>query len=374
MRILVHYNGTYSETAGVSRVVLGLGKALEKHVEIDYVFGYDAPKGMYSYLNSLKGPFHFLRHTPITAILFAIFIRNKDYDIIHSHTPEGAFDAVLARFLLRKKYKVLVHLHGLDKAVRQEWKKELALKRANHGFADLYLLASVFKAYFAMKMADAFVSVSRTVAQEAQKFYNVQPKILPNTVNCAELKKIEKAKARKELGLAEKDFVVLFVGNASWIKGLHYLVEALKEIEQAKLLIVGLAENNEPWIKNALGNRVHFSGYLDRKELSKYYSAADVLCVPSLYEPFGLVYAEAQCFGLPCIASKGTGAEETIKHGKNGFLVEKRNVAQIKAALQKLQNSELRRKMAQKALENAKGFSWRNATKELLKIYENLIA
>jgi len=330
----MHYNGAYSTNAGVSRVALGLGKALEKKgIGIDYLYGYSAPKGMHSYLSGLNGRLHFLHHSPLTALLFAKWIKGKEFDVVHSHTPEAAFDAVIARALLRKKYKIVVHLHGLDKGMRKEW-----LKEVKNGFVDysikqdLYLRASIFKSFFGMKFSDSFTSVSSFVAGQAKRFYGCNSTVVPSTVDCSEFKKTPKEKAKKNLGL-EKEFVVLFVGNASWVKGLKYLAEAVSGLENTLLLVVGMWANCE--VKDFLKEKVRFDGPVKHGLLAQYYCAADVLCVPSVYEAFGLIYAEAECLGVPCIGSRGTGAEEIIRDGKNGFLVEKRNVEELRNAIKK---------------------------------------
>ncbi len=373
MRVLMHYNGAYSKSAGVSRVVLSLGKALEeKGVQVDYAFGYDAPQAMFNYLQPLKGTLHFLHHTPLTALFFANFIKDKDYDIVHSHTPEAAFDAVIARLLLRKKYKIVVHLHGLDKAIYEEWKKELKLKRTSFSLTTfLYLKASIFKNWFAIKLADTFTCVSKTVKKEAKKFYGIDAVVVPNAVDCKEFKKFNKIAVRKQLGFNASDFIVLWVGNSAWLKGLSYLTEALCKLPEAKLIVVGLNTQTETLAK--LPNRVMFTGYLNRHKLTKYYSMADILCVPSLYEGFGLVYAEACCFGLPCIACKGTGAEEIIENGFNGFLVRKRSVKELKEALGKLKDRKLRARFSKNAKLKAKQLCWKRSAEKVLKIYNELI-
>ena len=358
----MHYNGAFSRNAGVSRVVLGLGKALkEKGVEIDYLYGYNAPRGMNSYLNCLNGRLHFLHHTPITALLFANFIRGKEFDVVHSHTPEAAFDAVIARALLRKKFRVLVHLHGLDRAVREEWKKEIKLGGTSYSLStDLYLRASIFKGWFGVKLGNAFACVSRAVQREAERFYGIKPVVVPNAVDCSEFKKFSKKKARSKLGFSDNDFVVLFVGNNAWRKGLYYLVDAFKELpSNYRLVVVGLREEFKD-------SRITCTGQIGTTELSKYYSAADVLCVPSLNEPFGLVYLEALCFGLPCIACKGTGAEEIIEDGKSGFLVKKRSIRAISRALFELKQLGLRSKLLSFTNAKIEQFSWENSSEKLL--------
>ncbi len=181
--LLLHYNGTYSENAGVSKVLLSLGKQLKvEKTEVSYLYGYGSKN---SYLKLLKGKFHLLHYTPITALLFARWFFGKRFDVVYSHCPESAFDVIVTRFLLGAKYKVVVHLYGLDVVVRSEWKKEVASGSIDYSFkTDLYLLTSVFKSWFAFKFADSFVAVSNVVAFEAKELYGVEAKIILNSVDC----------------------------------------------------------------------------------------------------------------------------------------------------------------------------------------------
>jgi len=372
MKVLVHYNGAFSHSAGVSRATLGLGEALKKKgVSVQYLFGYSKSKK--AYLNCLNGFFHFLHHTPLTALLFALSVRGKDFDFVISNTPEAAFDSTIACILLRKKYKVVVSLHGLDKGLRKEWQNELRNGFVEYSFRqDLYLLASLFKSRLGIRLADSHSSVSHFVAEQAEQFYGVPKLVVPNGVDCKELKQVNKKIARKKLGLGEKEFVVLFVGNASWVKGLRYLVESIKNVPDSKLLIAGLKRNEE--ISALLGDRVKFSGYVNRKNLALHYSAADVLCVPSVYEAFGLMYAEAMSFGLPCVASKETGASETVKHGFNGFLLGKRDVNGISSVLRKLSNPSVRRRLSVNAKKTARLMVWKKSAVEILRLLNGLIS
>ena len=132
------------------------------------------------------------------------------------------------------------------------------------------------------------------------------------------------------------EFRVLWVGNVGWLKGLWYLTDAMKLLPaDVKLVVVGLEGKKDVERVKKVKN-LELYGQVSHEKVMDQYLLADVLCVPSVYEAFGLVYAEAQCFGLPCIRSKGTGAEETIKDGVNGFLVEKRDVWGIADAILKV--------------------------------------
>ncbi len=319
MRILIHHNGDFFPNSGIGRVIEVLKKSIESE---GHIVEFCCAN---NYLSLLNGRLHFLRHSPLTAILFAKWLGKKDFDVVFSQTPEAAFDAVWAKKLVGKKFSVTTHCHGLDKVVGKEWLKELRVHKTRYSLiTDLYLCASIFKGLFGMRWADKITAVSKSVAKDVEKYYKRKAIVIPNTVDVSEFEVFDKKETRKELGFEDSDIVVLFVGSPAWRKGLHYLLDALKLLpNNYKLQIVGYDIN----IKQ---KNVFVEKWVGTRQLSKYYSAVDVLCVPSVYEPFGMVYLEAQHFGLPCIGCIGTGAEEVIK---NGELVPKRDGLAIRNAI-----------------------------------------
>ena len=74
--------------------------------------------------------------------------------------------------------------------------------------------------------------------------------------------------------------------------------------------------------KRAVGQRVRFTGELERAQLRAIFERSHLCCVPSRYEAFGMVYLEAMEFGVVPIASARGGAREFVDHGRNGLLVE----------------------------------------------------
>jgi glycosyltransferase involved in cell wall biosynthesis len=71
-----------------------------------------------------------------------------------------------------------------------------------------------------------------------------------------------------------------------------------------------------------LHHAVHLTGPLDSSDLSNCYLENDVMVLPSIHEAYGIVYIEAQHFGLPVIGTFAGGAREIIQHGTNGYLIE----------------------------------------------------
>jgi len=134
------------------------------------------------------------------------------------------------------------------------------------------------------------------------------------------------------------EFRILFLGNVIYRKGLHTLLEAVKDLRQSPELaegskvqvdIVG-SLNSEPAyvkliqefiVKNHLSPFVFLHGSLDKEPLIQKLKEAHVLVVPSSYEGFGIVYLEGMGFGLPAIGTTAGAAGEIIEHGQTGYLV-----------------------------------------------------
>jgi UDP-glucose:(heptosyl)LPS alpha-1,3-glucosyltransferase len=132
--------------------------------------------------------------------------------------------------------------------------------------------------------------------------------------------------ARKGLGVSERDVVILFAGSGFERKGLKFLIRALGVLKHYAGLRLVVAGKGSPWRyeeeARALGvrERVMFLG--PRRDMLNLYSASDIFCLPSVYEPFSNACLEAMASGLPVVASRAVGASEIIRHGQSGAIVE----------------------------------------------------
>ena len=124
---------------------------------------------------------------------------------------------------------------------------------------------------------------------------------------------------------------VLFAGNIIPRKGLHTLISGLRKVPHGdwRLSIAGGWEFDPQYageIKrrirdNGLDSRIDVLGHVDDDVLEALLEQAHVLAVPSSYEGYGIIYAEAMGFGLPAIGCRVGGVPEIIQHGLNGFLI-----------------------------------------------------
>jgi glycosyltransferase involved in cell wall biosynthesis len=104
----------------------------------------------------------------------------------------------------------------------------------------------------------------------------------------------------------------------------HAFVALAREYSSIRLKLVGDGElrSHLERILKPVFNRVEFTGFSDWNELPGHYASANVLCVPSRHDGWGLVVPEGLATGLPVIASDRTGAAiDLVQHARNGWIV-----------------------------------------------------
>lgn len=137
------------------------------------------------------------------------------------------------------------------------------------------------------------------------------------------------ADARKKLGIAPEEFVMLFVGQHIWEKNIRFILDGLDKVKDVpfKMYFVGngYAANEIRHIisENGLEDKVTMVGSItDRQTMKLYYAAADLFLFPSLYDNAPLVVREAAALHTPSLMIEGTTASSILTDGRNGFLVE----------------------------------------------------
>ena len=137
---------------------------------------------------------------------------------------------------------------------------------------------------------------------------------------------------RKNLGISKSDVVILFVGKLiekkqpmDLLQAYEVLTKSYKLKAKSSLVFVGdgaLRGEMEKYVKNHNLPNVHFLGFQNQTEISKFYAISDVLVLPSgAGETWGLAVNEAMCFGLVPVVSDLVGcAPDLVQHGENGFI------------------------------------------------------
>lgn len=226
---------------------------------------------------------------------------------------------------------------------------------------------------------------------ENSKNNNISGKVLLNRVDenrfTKKLTCKEKNEFRKELGLDEKDFVVIYAGRIHREKGIHVLVDAIKQISKKNIKMIicgGVSANDEASlnyykeieenIKND-DKRILVTGYIDNNELYRYYQISDIQVVPSLCEEAaGNIIIEGMLSGLPLIVTRAGGIPEYVNE-KCAFILDRdeKLSLHIKEKIELLySNIELRNNMREASLINAKEFSKADYYKEFVELVTNM--
>jgi len=165
-------------------------------------------------------------------------------------------------------------------------------------------------------------------------------------------------------------------------KGIQELLQAIAQPEKlpVELTIVGtgpcLDLLRQQSADLGLNEIVRFLGFIEHSLLPDLYRQADIFVLPSHTESFGLVFAEAMGCGLPVIAAAVGGVPEVIDDGTNGILVQPKDAAGLRVALDRLvHDPHLRREMGVASRERVlANFTWRGVTERYLATYADVLA
>jgi D-inositol-3-phosphate glycosyltransferase len=149
---------------------------------------------------------------------------------------------------------------------------------------------------------------------------------------------------------------VFIVGGASGANG--------REVERLKELVTWLG----------IDDVISFSPPVARTELPDWYRAADLVCVPSYSESFGLVALEAQACGTPVVATAVGGLRTAVADGISGVLVDGHDPRAWSSVLARLlQEPQRRVLLSMGAVEHASHFGWDATARGTLDIYDQVI-
>jgi UDP-glucose:(heptosyl)LPS alpha-1,3-glucosyltransferase len=193
-------------------------------------------------------------------------------------------------------------------------------------------LLALERRYFSDARLRAVLATSSTTAEELTRIYGVAPglvAVMPNGFDGdefdLEVRSTQRAEQRRRLGV-EDDVMLLFVANELHRKGFDTLVDAVARVgdRRVRVDLVGRAD------PRAYRDRIAALGLTDRvvwhgpqRDMAPWYAAADLLVLPTRYEPFGNVVVEALACGLPVITTAVAGASVAVQPGVNGLLHER---------------------------------------------------
>lgn len=251
---------------------------------------------------------------------FATDIIAKDFDILHSHCP------IATSYFFRRINRIQRIPQILTYHTKYEYDFDqriptFALRHRAYGF----LLNNI-------KSADEVWVTSKGTAESLRKVgYEGDYVVMPNgcdlpKVHCTE---DDHAMIRRKHNVPENVPILLFVGRMMWYKNIKIILDACKILKDQgrdfRMIMIGMGPDEfaikKYTRKLMLDDKVIYTGQLlDRQELQIYYSAADLLVFPSLFDTNGLVVREAAASATASILVQDSCAAEGVIDGETGFL------------------------------------------------------
>ena len=275
------------------------------------------------------------------------------YDVIHFHA-EGPCSMIWLPHLFR--IRTVATIHGLDWQ-RSKW----------GGFASKYIK---FGEKMAVKYADEIIVLSKNMQKYFEDEYSRTTNFIPNGVNIPE---IVPAKLIKDKWSLTKDSYILFLARLVPEKGLHYLIDAYKQIDtDKKLVIAGGSSHTDEYveqIKDSIKDdkRIIMTGFVQGKELEELFSNCFLYCLPSDVEGMPISLLEALSYKKTCLVSDIKENKEVIK--KAGYTFKKGNSDSLRIRLKEILKDN--KKIDPNRIDNILQIhDWDNIVLETYKLYK----
>jgi len=317
--------------------------------------------------------------------------------------PPNLYSAVLLFKILRRVknlHNCVVHLHGyghlmIDYAslLLRLFKKPYVITVHGIPKSPLYLGNRLLKYAFLLytkvigrktvEGAIKVTAISKAIAKEAIAC-GAKPHqlvVIPNGIDPNYANNVNQGEFRKKYGIPLNKKIILCIGRLHPRKGFQYAIAAMPHIlkEEPNTVLVIMGDGPYRRALEALAKKlgvdknVIFTGYVDENTKKEALIDADVVVIPSLIEPFGLVALEAMTMGKPIIASDVDGLRELLEHGVNSLLVPPFCAPCIsKSVIFLLRNEDMRRTLTKNCIKTSYRFFWDRIVSQYIAVYYSI--
>lgn len=322
-----------------------------------------------------------LEHMPAFARAAGRLLHGLGCEVIHANF----FMSGLVGLQLKKRFglPLVMTFHALG-----------LVRREHQGEADAFPAARIDIERSLVRQADMLIAECPQDRADLIRLYGADAariRTVPCGVDVSEFYPASKAAARRALGLAADEFVILQLGRMVPRKGIDNVVRALARLPaalNARLLVVGGEsatpdERATPEIARlraiarecGVAARVTFTGQRQRAELRDCYAAADVFVTTPWYEPFGITPLEAMACGTPVIGAAVGGIQYSVVDGVTGYLVPARDPAALAARLAHLHaHPALAEAFGRAGVRRVRSmFTWDRIAGELADVYRSVL-
>jgi len=302
----------------------------------------------------------------------------KSFDIIDAHDWLGIMGGIVAKKEL--DIPLMFHVHSTE-----------AGRSAGGGSQTIKDIE-----FEGGQVADCVITVSYAMKDEIQKLGFPEEKIRvcwngidSDKYDPDKIPEEDRRNLRQKYGIKDDETMLFFIGRLVAVKGADKLVESmpnvLKEFPKTKLVLLGIGDMEvdiENRIKGlGLENSIVLRNeFVDENERILHYAASDIVILPSIYEPFGIVCTEAMSMAKPVVVgARGTSGfrEQIVTSGEKqcGFHINPFDPNDIAWGIKQIleledKGTQLGRNGRKRAVEV---FSWDAAAKKTLDVYKEFV-
>ena len=318
---------------------------------------------------------------PVTRFGRALLIpMNRSYATL----PVGLrMSGQVKRYLADGRFDI-VHCHGMFWpeisywAIRHSTSVNL-VSFLTAGFQIHTTGSKLFRSLFRAQLAKIHgrIAISNRAREAAEPYVPGEFKIIPCGVDLNRFRPVPQSEIQNPKSR------ILFLGRLDARKGIEVLLKAfpgvLRSMPDTRLVVAGRGpmEPAAHRLADELGiaSQVDFLGAAHQDDLPRLYAGCDVYCAPGLGgETLGIVLLEAMASGVPVVASRIPGYDETIQHDVNGILVPPSRPEELAAALNRvLLDRSLRSRLTAAGLTRAREYAWPRIARQTLDFYRELL-
>jgi len=301
----------------------------------------------------------------------------RRYDLLHANFFMSGLVGMRLKARLDLPLVMTFHALGL-------------VRREHQGDSDAFPAERIEIERRIVAMADCLIAECPQDRSDLRRLYGASPQriaTVPCGVDLDEFAPLDRARARRTLGLGADEFVVLQLGRLVPRKGIDNVIRAvaaMPERSRVRLLVVGgdagavgVQETPEGArlasiaAQCGIADRVTFAGHRQRGELALIYAACDVFVTTPWYEPFGITPLEAMASARPVVGSAVGGIQHTVVDRVTGFLVPPHDPAALAERLTLLQAAPaVGERMGRAGRQRVESrFTWQRVADELATVY-----
>lgn len=288
----------------------------------------------------------------------AIIAKDYSHDVIHAHEWLTALAGIEAKKISGKPF--IFHVHALE-SDRNSQHPNLATQAIEK---------------LALESADLIMAVSDYTKNRIIQEYHIPAEKIVVVYNGHSGRVDTSFNFPKN---PNERYIVLFLGRITEQKGPHYFIKAAEKIlsvrQDIDFIIAGEGDQLpyaiETCARLGISSHIHFTGFLDRNDVSKFYQLSDVYVMPSTSEPFGIVCLEAIAHDVPVVISKQSGVSEVLTHSCKVDYWDTDQLAEKIMAL--LDYPAIKKEMLPHAKRELSTLTWDAAASKILSCYHQLL-